>query len=177
MIDQVQQLAKANDLFPSVMMSQAIAESAWGQSELAKTGNNLFGVKADSSWTGAVVSRLTAENTTATNQTVTGYKTESEGRSGNPATTFVLANKGTPYYIYANFRKYASQAESLRDYVSKIKTTVNGSNYRYQGAWRSNAGSYQNAAQALKAGGYATDPNYALNLINRIDKYKLNALD
>ncbi|MCJ1973627.1 glucosaminidase domain-containing protein [Lactococcus carnosus] len=141
-----QQLAKANDLFPSVMMSQAIAESAWGQSELAKTGNNLFGVKADSSWTGAVVSRLTAENTTATNQTVTGYKTESEGRSGNPATTFVLANKGTPYYIYANFRKYASQAESLRDYVSKIKTTVNGSNYRYQGAWRSNAGSYQNAA-------------------------------
>ena len=172
-----QQLAKANDLFPSVMMSQAIAESAWGQSELAKTGNNLFGVKADSSWTGAVVSRLTGENTTATNQRVTGYRTESEGRSGNPATTFVLANKGTPYYIYASFRKYASQAESLRDYVSKIKTTVNGSSYRYQGAWRSNAGSYQNAAQALKAGGYATDPNYALNLINRIDKYKLNALD
>ena len=172
-----QQLARANDLFPSVMMSQAIAESAWGQSELAKTGNNLFGVKADSSWTGAVVSRLTAENTTATNQTVTGYRTEAEGRSGKPATTFVLANKGTPYYIYANFRKYASQAESLRDYVTKIKTTVNGSTYRYQGAWRSNAGSYQNAAQALKAGGYATDPNYALNLVNRIDKYKLNALD
>ncbi|MGX7049093.1 glucosaminidase domain-containing protein [Pseudolactococcus piscium] len=172
-----QQLAKANDLFPSVMMSQAIAESAWGQSELAKTGNNLFGVKADPSWTGAVVSRLTAENTTAANQTVTGYRTESEGRSGNPATTFVLANKGTAYYIYANFRKYASQSESLRDYVTKIKTTVNGSSYRYQGAWRSNAGSYQNAARALKAGGYATDPDYAINLINRIDKYKLNALD
>ncbi|MCJ1990606.1 glucosaminidase domain-containing protein [Lactococcus carnosus] len=172
-----QQLAKANDLFPSVMMSQAIAESAWGQSELAKTGNNLFGVKADPSWTGAVVNRLTLENTTAANQTVTGYRTEAEGRAGKPATTFVLANKGTPYYIYTGFRKYASQSESLRDYVTKIKTTVNGSTYRYQGAWRSKAGSYQNAAHALKLGGYATAPDYATNLTNRIEKYKLYVLD
>ncbi|MGO2764938.1 MAG: glucosaminidase domain-containing protein, partial [Pseudolactococcus laudensis] len=75
------------------------------------------------------------------------------------------------------FRKYSSQAESLRDYVTKIKTTKNGSAYRYQAAWRSNAKNYQNAAQALQAGGYATDPNYATNLINRITNYRLDALD
>ena len=50
---EAQKLAKANDLFPSIMMSQAIAESAWGQSELATKANNLFGIKADTTWKGA----------------------------------------------------------------------------------------------------------------------------
>ena len=54
---------------------------------------------------------------------------------------------------------------------------MNGSAYRYQAAWRSNAKTYQNAAQALKDGGYATDPNYPTNLINRIVNYRLDTLD
>ncbi|MBR2763845.1 MAG: hypothetical protein IKD51_06275, partial [Lactococcus sp.] len=78
--------------------------------------------------------------------------------------------------VQADFRKYNSQAESLTDYVTKIRTTMNGSAYRYQGVWRSNAKTYQNAAQALKDGGYATDPNYPTNLINRIVNYRLDTL-
>ena len=56
-----QKLAKENDLFPSIMVSQAIAESAWGQSELAINANNLFGVKADASWKGYKYKAWTTE--------------------------------------------------------------------------------------------------------------------
>lgn len=143
-----QKLAKENDLFPSIMMSQAIAESAWGQSELATQANNLFGIKADASWK--------------------GYKYK--------AWTTEVVN-GQTIKVQADFRKYNSQAESLTDYVTKIKTTMNGSSYRYQGVWRSNARTYENAARALQTGGYATDPNYAENLITRIKNYRLDTLD
>lgn len=145
---EAQKLAKANDLFPSIMMSQTILETGWGQSELATKANNFFGVKADASWKGAKYTALT-------NEVINGKTVQ----------------------VMADFRKYNSQAESLKDYVMKIKTTMNGSANRYQGAWRSNAKTYQNAAKALQAGGYATDPDYATKLIERIDKYKLNALD
>lgn len=143
-----QKLAKDNDLFPSIMMSQTIAESAWGQSELATKANNLFGIKADATWKGAIYTKVT-------NEVVNGQTIQ----------------------VTANFRKYNSQAESLTDYVTKIRTTMNGSAYRYQGVWRSNARTYQNAAQALKDGGYATDPDYPKNLIDRIVKYRLDTLD
>ena len=143
-----QKLAKENDLFPSIMVSQAIAESAWGQSELATNANNLFGVKADVNWKGDKYKAWTTE----------------------------VVN-GQTIKVQADFRKYNSQAESLTDYVTKIRTTMNGSAYRYQGVWRSNARTYQNAAQALKDGGYATDPNYPKNLIDRIVKYRLDTLD
>ncbi|NBK97362.1 MAG: hypothetical protein EOM50_04995 [Erysipelotrichia bacterium] len=143
-----QKLAMVNDLFPSIMMSQAIAESAWGQSELATKANNLFGIEADATWKGAIYTKVT-------NEVVNGQTIQ----------------------VTANFRKYNSQAESLTDYVTKIRTTMNGSAYRYQGVWRGNARTYQNAAQALKDGGYETDPDYPKNLIDRIVKYRLDTLD
>lgn len=48
-------------LFPSITIAQAIHESAWGQSSLAARYNNLFGVKADSSWSGPVIEIPTQE--------------------------------------------------------------------------------------------------------------------
>ena len=54
---------------------------------------------------------------------------------------------------------------------------MNGSAYRYQGVWRSNAKTYENAASALQSGGYAKDPHYAENMVNRISKYRLDTLD
>ncbi|MDO7203211.1 glucosaminidase domain-containing protein [Paraclostridium bifermentans] len=35
-------------------MAQAILESGWGQSRLAKDYNNLFGIKADVNWKGSM---------------------------------------------------------------------------------------------------------------------------
>lgn len=48
-------------LFPSITIAQAIHESGWGRSSLAAKYNNLFGVKASSSWTGKVVELPTQE--------------------------------------------------------------------------------------------------------------------
>ncbi|MFT8349201.1 glycoside hydrolase family 73 protein [Clostridium saccharoperbutylacetonicum] len=45
----------------SVTMGQAILESGWGKSGLAIEGNNLFGVKADSRWTGPTLEMRTTE--------------------------------------------------------------------------------------------------------------------
>ena len=147
------------------MMSQAIAESAWGQSELATKANNLFGIKADTTWKGAKYNTLTTE------------VAEVDGKVVDYTGKTISVKTGQSYKIYADFRKYNSQAESLKDYVTKLKTTMNGSAYRYQAAWRSNAKTYQNAAKALQAGGYATATDYATNLINRIVNYRLDTLD
>jgi flagellum-specific peptidoglycan hydrolase FlgJ len=49
------------DILPSVTISQAILESGWGKSELTSKSNNLFGIKADSSWKGKSVLMKTSE--------------------------------------------------------------------------------------------------------------------
>lgn len=48
-------------ILPSVTMAQAILESGWGESGLTKASNNLFGIKASSSWSGNVVNYPTKE--------------------------------------------------------------------------------------------------------------------
>lgn len=52
---------KEYGVFPSITLAQAILESGWGQSGLAIEGNNLFGIKADESWTGPVIEMVTQE--------------------------------------------------------------------------------------------------------------------
>ena len=74
-------------VFPSLIIAQAIHESAWGKSGLATKGKNLFGIKADSSWQGQKISMKTAE--------------------------YSSNNK---YYINAAFRKYNSFSDSIVDH-------------------------------------------------------------
>lgn len=45
----------------SFTLAQAALESAWGASQLAKRGCNLFGIKADRAWTGPTIDMDTAE--------------------------------------------------------------------------------------------------------------------
>ena len=52
---------KEYGVFPSITLAQAILESSWGASGLATEGNNLFGIKADESWTGPVIEMVTQE--------------------------------------------------------------------------------------------------------------------
>lgn len=49
-------------ILPSITMAQAILESGWGESELALEHNNIFGIKADSRWDGAIATMTTKEN-------------------------------------------------------------------------------------------------------------------
>ena len=53
---------KSYGILPSITMAQAILESGWGESELAVEHNNIFGIKADSRWDGAVATMTTKEN-------------------------------------------------------------------------------------------------------------------
>ena len=46
---------KEYKILPSITIAQAILESSWGESDLAQIYNNLFGIKADSSWKGESV--------------------------------------------------------------------------------------------------------------------------
>jgi flagellum-specific peptidoglycan hydrolase FlgJ len=45
----------------SITIAQAALESSWGESSLAKAGNNLFGIKADSRWHGDTLTLDTKE--------------------------------------------------------------------------------------------------------------------
>jgi flagellum-specific peptidoglycan hydrolase FlgJ len=53
--------AKLSSVPASFTVAQAALESAWGESMLARQGKNLFGVKADSSWQGEVLTINTRE--------------------------------------------------------------------------------------------------------------------
>lgn len=64
-------------LFPSVIIAQAILESGWGESLLAKQYNNHFGMKKGSGtnyggWTGQTVTLKTGEVINGQNVTVNG---------------------------------------------------------------------------------------------------------
>lgn len=142
-----QSVANANDLYASVMMAQAILESAWGQSTLAQAPNyNLFGIKG--SYNGQTV-----------------YMNTLEFLNGQWVT------KNEP------FRRYPSYAESFMDNARTLRNVSFQSGvYYYAGAWKSNTTSYRDATAWL-TGRYATDPNYATSLNRIIETYGLTQYD
>lgn len=142
-----QQVASSNDLYASIMIAQAILESGWGGSTLAKAPNyNLFGIKGNYNGQSVTMSTLEYE-------------------------------KGKWITINAQFRKYPSFKESFEDNARVLKTTSfqNGV-YFYSGAFKSNTSSYKDATLWLK-GRYATDPNYNVSLNNLIETYNLTKYD
>lgn len=145
---QAQRAAKKYGLYPSVMIAQAIVESAWGQSTLATRANNLFGLKADDNWTGQVYTARTREEN----------------------------SKGKSYYITAKFRKYSNFEGSFDDNGKKLRLGVSWQPLRYQKAWIENAKNPSAATKAL-TGTYATDHRYNLTLNERITTYNLTKYD
>lgn len=51
----------SHNLLPSPTLAQAIIESRYGTSTLATEGNNLFGIKATSAWSGKICTKKTKE--------------------------------------------------------------------------------------------------------------------
>lgn len=89
-----QVVAKSSGILPSVMVAQAILESGWGNSTLAKQAKNYFGIKADASWKGKTITLPTTE-----------------------------VRNGVPRTENAVFRAYDSATASLLDY-SKFFTST-----------------------------------------------------
>ena len=96
--------AKASGVPASITIAQAALESAWGESGLAKSGNNLFGIKATSDWKGKV-----AEVTT---------------------TEYV---DGVAQKKVAKFRAYGSYDEAFSDYAKMISESPRYEKVRSQG--------------------------------------------
>jgi flagellar protein FlgJ len=111
---------------PKILLAQAAIETGWGRSVV---GNNLFGIKAGSSWTGAKVDAATHE-----------YE------------------NGQLISITDAFRAYPNAEASVQDFVSLVQNSP-----RYRAAL-GKADDVVGYAQALIAGGWATDINYVSKL-------------
>ncbi|MBM7688955.1 hypothetical protein BCR24_09995 [Enterococcus ureilyticus] len=140
-------IAGENNLYASVMIAQAILESASGNSALASAPNyNLFGIKG--SYEGASANFLTSEDN----------------------------GSGGMFTIRSNFRKYPSYKESLGDYVKLLKGGTDSSSAFYSGTWKNKTTSYKDATKFL-TGRYATDTSYNSKLNGLIDAYDLTQYD
>lgn len=146
---------KSSKIFPSITIAQAILESNWGRSKLATEANNLFGMKCylsgntwESCWDG-----------------VSSYNKETKEEY----------SKGNITTIKANFRKYPSISDSIKDHSLYLVGARNGSSLRYKGL--SEASDYQKQIQIIKEGGYATDSQYVSKICNIIETYSLDKYD
>ena len=140
---------KETGILASVTIAQAALESGYGRSTLASTYNNLFGIKADESWTGAVIEMETSE----------------EDSSGNTYTTL------------ANWRTYDTVLESMNDHskflwenrnykacTDIVKNNIRNSSGHYD---------YRQVIQIIKDNGYATDSQYVEKIVSVIETYNL----
>lgn len=134
------------NILPSVTIAQAILESNWGKSSLAKEACNLFGIKASKDWSGEVYKKQTKEQ--------------------KPT--------GEVYTITADFRKYGSYLESIKDHDKFfVSTPWRVQNYKQV----LEAKNYKTQALALRECGYATDLNYGHKLIQLIERLGLQQYD
>lgn len=139
--------ANKYNLYPSVMIAQAILESGWGTSAASQAPNyNFFGIKGD-------------------------YN----GASFNMPTKEWSKDKGY-YTVDCYFRKYPNMEASFDDNGNKLRNGLSWNASYYSGTWRENTQSYKDATSWLQ-GRYATDPNYASKLNNLITTYNLTQYD
>lgn len=139
-------------VLPSVVLAQAIKESAWGQSELARNAKALFGIKKNG-WVGQTYTKDAVEQ-----------------------------NKDGKYHVVDNveWRKYGSWFESIIDHNHYIATRKIGS--QKEPNWNKVIGceDYVLAVQYLQNAKYpyATSITYEQSLISDyIERYKLNQFD
>lgn len=137
-------------MLPSVVVAQAIKESARGTSELAREANALFGIKKNG-WTGKTYIKTAVE----------------QRRDGS-------------WYTVDNteWRAYDSWEQSILDHNTYIATrsTDGGKTLRY--APLIGCDNYVLACQYLQECGYATSLSYTESLINDyIEKYNLVRFD
>lgn len=116
------------------ILAQAAQETGWGEHVLPGT-NNIFNIKADSSWKG-------------------------ETRTFN---VHEYDANGNIYYTDSKFRVYPSIDAAMEDRVKFLKE--NGRYADAGLFDEGVKGNLQAEANALKRAGYATDPNYAQSLV------------
>ena len=118
----------SHGILPSITISQAILESSWGKSDLSVKANNLFGIKADSSWKGKSVTMTTSEYY---NDVIKGNFRSYENKTDSldDYGTFILSNKRYKENGVFNASQYIEQAKSIENAGYSTKQDKNGNNY------------------------------------------------
>ncbi len=138
-----------NHILASFTLAQAIYESGWGRSTLAVEANNLFGMRAYSTWTGKVYDK---------NQGVL-YDSWDE----------LVATKGSTYvsnYSMSFWRAFDNWQESVNSHSELFNTSSRYANLRENY-------NYTSCCTLVVEDGYCTDSGYTSNLIGLIEKYNL----
>ena len=149
--------------FPaSVSLAQAALETGWGKAAIQ---NNLFGVKADSSWTGP-------------KQLVVTTEILSDGNYPFPEVISCTKRADGKYnYVCKDwFRVYLNEADSFADHAQFLKVNSNYKDIEDMLAqWVD--GDAEKVCDALEHDHYATGVGYANTLKSIIHYFKLNQYD
>jgi len=149
----------------AVMVAQAVLESRWGRSGLARSGNAWYGLKATASWPGSVYSGTTREWIPGR-----GYVVVPGRHRVYPSRAAALADGCAPGSL---FRAYPSVVGNVRDYLRFFHA-----NPRYHPALRAYArhrDARRFAAHIARAG-YATAPDYAERLVALMEQVAADLL-
>lgn len=143
---------KKTGVLAAVTVAQAILESGYGTTELAKNAKNFFGMKC-------ILSGNTWPNSSW------------DGTSKYTKTTKEQTTSGQEYSVVADFRKYPSISASLADHSAYLLGAMSGNKKRYEGL--QGEIDYRKAITIIKNGGYATDTKYIDKICNIIERWNL----
>lgn len=128
-IEKVSKLSFKNyekyNILPSITVGQAILESSWGESDLSKKSNNIFGIKSDNRWNGKVVKVNTLENYDD-KIVATFRKYNSMKDSINDYGKFLNENKRYEESGLFKATHYTTQAQALEDAGYATKKNEDG---------------------------------------------------
>lgn len=123
--EEAQKSYKEYGVLPSITISQAILESGWGQSELTKDSNNLFGIKAGEGWNGESVEVMTTENY-SDKISARFRKYNSLDDSIEDHAKFLKENQRYTEHGLFNGKDYKEQAQALEDAGYSTKKNEQG---------------------------------------------------
>ena len=146
---------EASGILASVSIAQAILESGYGTTELARNANNFFGMKCS----------LSGNTWGSTWDGVSKYTKQTKEQDPD----------GREYTVTADFRKYPDMESSVRDHSCYLNGAMNGKKLRYAGL--KGERDYKTAIQIIKDGGYATDVSYVSKVCGIIERYCLTKYD
>ena len=139
----------------SVTAAQWVLESGYCTTDLALKANNCFGMKCSLSG-----------NT---------WKSVWDGVSKYTKVTTEQDKSGHEYHVTADFRKYPSIEDSIKDHSMYLLGAMNGSVRRYLCVEQ--CANYRSTIQLIKNGGYATDTKYVDKICNIIQRFSLDRYD
>lgn len=153
-------LAEARGVPGAVLVAQAVLESNWGRSGLARAASALYGIKATPAWSGPVYCGTTREWIPGTGWQIV--------RGTNRVYPSLRAAREAGCPPGALFRAYATTAANVRDYLQFFHD-----NPRYRPALRAYArsGDPRRFAYDIAAAGYATAPGYGRRLVTLMERY------